>query len=94
MAEVLERIGPPPVPKGELAVSPAVVAQTITSILDEKARFIPKAGFNLVGADRFDPPGECLYLISHHDTREDAERAMAAYPRGMDSVFIYGPDDL
>jgi hypothetical protein len=90
--EVLARIGPPP--RIDPPVTRARPKSLVTGILAEKARFIPESGFNLVGFDWFELPGEKLYLIDHFDTRAEAEAALAKRGGGHDDTFIYGPDDL
>ena len=36
----------------------------------------PKTGFNVVGVDKFETPGEELYLVGHFALRSDAEKAL------------------
>lgn len=68
----------------------------VERILTEKASFIPRSGFNLVGLDDFGDFGEKLYLIAHFTSREAAEtelerrRATERYP---DRMFIYASTD-
>jgi len=54
-------------------------------------RFIPATGFNVVGVDDFEPPGEQLYLISHHDDQAGAEAALEAFQARSkgDKAYIY-----
>jgi hypothetical protein len=55
-------------------------------------RHTPETGFNVVGIDDHEVPGEQLYLISHHETLEEAERAATKARRGHgDAVYVYGP---
>ena len=56
-------------------------------------RFIPREGFNVVGVDSFEEPGDELYLIGHYATREEAEaaRANAERENPMEKVHIYEP---
>ena len=60
----------------------------------DRERFTPKTGFNLVGVDDFERPGEQLYLIDHFPDRDAAEKALAARKkvRPREKVYIYGPD--
>ena len=44
--------------------------------LEDRERHTPKEGYDLVGIDDFEPIGEQLYFISHHKTREEAEKAL------------------
>ena len=72
------------------------VAMSISTILAAKRRMTPKKGANLVGVDAFETePGEELYLISHHPTREAAEEALTARKakHADEVVYIYGPGD-
>ena len=67
-------------------------------MLADKARFIPKSGFNLVGLDDFEEPGAQLILLAHYSTREKAEAGAAATAKDFSHgdpmrTFIYGPDD-
>lgn len=48
-------------------------------ILDEMNEFTPETGFNLVGIDSYEMPGEKLYLIAHFDTLKEAEKAKENY---------------
>lgn len=45
----------------------------IERIEAERRALTPETGFNVVGVDRFELPGEAAYLVSHHDTRAEAE---------------------
>lgn len=47
-------------------------------ILDDKDRFTPRSGFNVVGRDDFEEPGEMLYLVASCATRPEAEAIVAA----------------
>jgi len=38
-----------------------------------KKEMTPKKGFNLVGVDTFEQPGDELYLVQHYNTRAEAE---------------------
>lgn len=62
--------------------------------LAAKKEFTPKKGFNLVGVDDFEEPGDELYLISHHATRGEAEQAKknrkTANPD--ETLHIYGSE--
>jgi hypothetical protein len=63
----------------------------------DKARWIPKEGegFNVVGVDDHELPGEQLYLISNHPERAAAEAALAKFKSDYPGEvgFVYGPDD-
>lgn len=57
-------------------------------MLDDMKNHSPESGFNVVGIDEFEPPGEQLYFIEHFDSIEDAK--MFALER-EDNVTIIGP---
>ena len=62
-------------------------------VFDEMERCTPATGYNLVGVDRFEMPGECAYVIGHHTTIEEAQAALA-HRRGQDpdeDLHIYAP---
>jgi len=63
--------------------------------LEAKAKMIPKEGFNLVGFDDFEEPGDELHLAARFDTHEEADAAMKKRMKDDPSqrFFIYGPDD-
>ena len=42
-------------------------------MFDSRKKFIPESGFNVVGIDTFELPGEELYLIKHYDNEKDAK---------------------
>ena len=65
----------------------------IKTMLEDKKQFIPKAGFNVVGVDDFEDPGEQLYLIGHFVTRPMAEARKKLFKKQNpgESVFIYDP---
>ena len=60
----------------------------------DRENFTPKTGFNLVGVDDYEVPGEQLYLIQHCTTEEEAVAAMTARKkiRPREKVYIYGPN--
>lgn len=60
-------------------------------ILADVARFAPDVGFNVVGRDDFEAPGEMLYLVASCSTRAEAEAIVAARRKAdADEVlFIY-----
>ena len=49
----------------------------------------PGEGYNVVGVDTFEDPGDELFLISNHATREEAETAAAAYRKKPDAERVY-----
>jgi hypothetical protein len=50
-------------------------AGIVSKALALRKSLTPEQGYNLVGQDTFQIPGEDLYLIKHYDTREEALRA-------------------
>ena len=67
----------------------------IETMLKAKDAVIPTEGFNLVELDEYAAPGEELTLVSHHDTKPEAEKARAAYAKENPGTktAIYGKDD-
>lgn len=60
----------------------------------DRARFRPKSGYNVVGVDTFEDPGEQLYLIGHADDEPGAKKILAQFKAqnpGGDDAYIYGP---
>lgn len=60
----------------------------------DKAKFIPKTGFNVVGVDDFELPGERLYIIGHFNEEKSAAEAMSKFKRENpgETVHIYDPE--
>ncbi len=58
----------------------------------QRLRFAPQSGYNLVGPDFFDPPGEDLYVLAHYGTREEAEAARTTLRDGGAGVVVVGPE--
>ena len=60
-------------------------------MLKDREKFIPKTGFNVVGVDEFEDPGEQLYLIGHAPTQGKAKRILAKFQRANphDKAYIY-----
>ncbi len=56
-------------------------------ILDEMNEFTPETGFNLVGIDCYEQPGEKLYLIGHFDTRKKAEKEQTKYGKSKTAIY-------
>jgi len=65
------------------------------SMLANKKAALPTTGFNLVGCDDFELPGEQLYVISNHATREEAEHAQSEYKTQHpdETTYVYSPED-
>lgn len=67
----------------------------IQKILEQKKRYVPQTGYNVVWVDRYEIPGSdgALFLIAHTERLEEAQRIQAGYGGGEGvSVYIYGPD--
>lgn len=64
----------------------------IKAMLAQKKKLTPKRGFNLVGLDDFEAPGEQLFLISQHKTEAEAKTAQKKYGTKT-KTFIYGSAD-
>lgn len=69
--------------------------EQISKMLAAKESLIPTEGYNLVGLDDFEDPGEELYLIGNYATAAEAEVVKVARENAGegDRMFIYGPDD-
>ena len=62
--------------------------------MTDKAKFIPKAGFNVVGVDEFEMPGDQLYLVGHFVDEKAAKAALAKFKKANqdEQAYIYGPE--
>ena len=60
----------------------------------DKARFIPATGFNVIGVDDFEDPGEQLYLIGHYETEDQAKAALKEWQgrNPGEATHLYGPE--
>lgn len=63
----------------------------IKAMLAQKKEMTPKTGFNLVGVDDYEKPGEQLFIISSHKTESEAKSAQTKYAKKEPEVqtFIY-----
>jgi hypothetical protein len=58
----------------------------------EIRKFTPEEGFNVVGVDAFERPGEALYLVGHYATRHEAQAAARAHEASSgDRAHVYAP---
>jgi hypothetical protein len=66
----------------------------LKKMMEEKRKLVPKSGYNLVGVDDFEMPGERLYLIGHYTTEEAANDALAAFQKRNpnEQAYIYTPE--
>ena len=72
----------------------ASVVTWVAKAIDEVDEFTPATGYNVVGVDTFELPGEGLYLVGHYKTQKGAERARAAHERESGNpTHVYGPDE-
>lgn len=71
------------------------MSKYLKAMLAQKEAMTPKEGFNLVGLDDYEEPGDQLFLIAHYDTRAEAVAAEKDHNRRNKDVrtFIYGPAD-
>ncbi len=58
------------------------------AVLADRSRFTPATGWNLVGIDTFEIPGEQLYLISHHGKKSEAMAAAGARPSSEKTTVL------
>ena len=60
----------------------------------DKVRFIPKKGFNVVGIDDYEIPGEQLYLVGHFDNESAAKAALGKFQKTNPGTlsYIYSPE--
>jgi hypothetical protein len=69
------------------------MASMLDLIMEAKAKMTPKTGFNVVGVDDFEMPGDELFLVGHYESKEDADHALAqakaASPKT--AYYIYDP---
>jgi hypothetical protein len=63
----------------------------VEMVLKERAKYIPKTGFNVVTFDDYGRPGEMLELIAHVDTMAEAEQIKQTL-KG-ETVYIYSADE-
>jgi len=61
--------------------------------IENMAAFVPVDGFNVVGVDDFESPGEQLYLVEHVDTEKEAQEVLNAFKTHHPEVeaYIYAP---
>jgi hypothetical protein len=66
---------------------------TIERILKEVDQFTPTSGFNVVGVDDFELPGECLFLVGHFDEEDEANAVRDAKREASPGTkfYVYGP---
>ncbi|WP_224999931.1 hypothetical protein [Cesiribacter sp. SM1] len=68
---------------------------SIQKILEQKQKYVPKTGYNVVGVDRYEIPGsdDALFLIAHTHSLQEAEHIRAQY-NGNEGItaYIYTPD--
>lgn len=59
--------------------------------LEAMAAMTPKKGYNLVGVDTFELPGEELFFVAHFDTWEEAEAERKRRGGGAEPYYVYPP---
>jgi hypothetical protein len=64
-------------------------------MIRDKQKFLPKTGYNVVGVDDFELPGEQLFLIGQYPTRDAAQRALERFQKENPghTAHVYGPED-
>jgi len=67
----------------------------LKTLFKAKDHVIPGSGFNLVGLDEDAKPSEALYIISHHTTEREVDKAKTEYAKENPGVatYIYSPKD-
>lgn len=67
----------------------------MTERMDAKDELTPDQGFNLVGFDDYEEPGDELYLIAHFDTRAEADAALRERQSADEDevLYVYGSED-
>lgn len=63
--------------------------------LAARARCTPEHGWNVVAVDDYEPAGEELTLVSHHDTRAEADTAAKKKTDANPGTvfYVYGHQD-
>lgn len=56
---------------------------------NEKAKFTPESGFNLVGIDPFGSRGNQLYMIEHFERYQDALSAKKSRKNPEEYLILY-----
>lgn len=57
---------------------------------EQIAKFTPKTGFNIVGVDRMERPGEALYLVDHASDSGTAEKLRVAHEKKSgNKTYVY-----
>lgn len=65
----------------------------VEAALAQMERFIPATGFNVVGVDAFEKPGEALYFVAHTEDAAEAEKlALAHTKQSGNKTHIYPAD--
>lgn len=61
----------------------------------DKEKWIPKSGYNVVGVDEMEVPGEQLFLVGTYVTREEANRALEAFQKRNPghTAHVYSSED-
>ena len=60
----------------------------------DKKKFIPTSGYNVVGVDDFELPGEQLYLVGHFTSQSMADASLAKFKKANpgEIAYVYGPE--
>jgi len=59
-----------------------------------RAKMIPKKGFNVVGVDDFERPGQDIFLVKNVETQAEADalRAKKEKDDPGNRYYVYGPN--
>lgn len=71
------------------------MSKQLKAMMDQMDALTPKEGYNLVGLDDYEEPGDQLFLIGHYKTHARALAAQSDHNRRNKDVktYIYGPPE-
>ena len=55
------------------------MSEMLEAMRRNKRKFLPQSGYNVVGVDDFELPGEQMFLVGHYPTREAAQAALEKF---------------
>lgn len=67
---------------------------TMDKAFEAMKKMTPKKGYNVVGVDDYELPGEELFLVGNYATEEEANAACEAEKKDNPGTeyYVYGPD--
>ncbi len=67
---------------------------SVDKILEDRKRFVPKKGYNLIGIDEHELPHEAAYLIDHFVDEAAGKKALEARLEAVphEKAFLLGPE--